>query len=125
MEKLNRCIIGLGSNYDKEANTEKAISLLKLYFNQIQFSVPVLTSPIPENNYTDDYLNCVAVARTAESREIILTYLKETEKLLGRTPDSKQTGIIPIDLDLLQWNEEVLKDELSRYYIQQGLQSLY
>ena len=40
-------------------------------------------------------------------------------------PDDKNFGIVPIDIDLLQWNELILKpDDLRRYYIIEGIRAL-
>ena len=50
---------------------------------------------------------------------------KQIEQQSGRTPESKNNGIIPLDIDLLQWNDTILKPEdFRRPYVQSGLLSL-
>lgn len=72
------------------------------------------------------FLNCVAVGHAAESPETIRQILKAIEHRLGRRPQDKAAGRIPIDIDLLQWDEEVLKPaDLSRAYVIQGLSSVF
>lgn len=40
-------------------------------------------------------------------------------------PDDKNFGIVPIDIDLLQWNELIFKpDDLRRDYIIEGIRAL-
>ncbi|MCD8194364.1 MAG: 2-amino-4-hydroxy-6-hydroxymethyldihydropteridine pyrophosphokinase, partial [Tannerellaceae bacterium] len=51
--------------------------------------------------------------------------LKKIEAELGRLPQDKAQGCIKIDIDLLQWNEQVLKPiDLQREDVIQGLQTL-
>ena len=51
--------------------------------------------------------------------------LKETEKACGRTPESKSTGLIPIDIDLLQYDGTILKPEdMNTAHVRQALSSL-
>ena len=57
--------------------------------------------------------------------EEVKAILKKIEKILGRTQEDKKRGIIAIDIDLLQWNHQVLKpDDLQREYIQKGIEAI-
>lgn len=72
-----------------------------------------------------DYLNAVARIRTTDTYEAFHARMKEIETQQGRTPLSKQTGIIPIDIDIVVWNDEVMRPrDLQHEYMQKGLRML-
>lgn len=125
MSTSNRIILGLGSNERKETNMQEAIRLLHACFSSLRFSDPVVTDPVGFPVSEAPFLNCVAVGCAAEDPEAIRRILKAIECRLGRRPGDKAAGRIPIDIDLLQWNESVLKPgDLSRRYVTDGLSSL-
>lgn len=118
---LNKVIVGLGSNQDKEKNMAHAVKLLCDYFVSIRFSGAVYTEPVNMLN-PSLFLNQVAVAFTEEEPYEIIKYFKSVEKQLGRMPEDKLKENIPIDIDLLQWNDRVLKpSDIQRSYIQTAL----
>lgn len=121
---LNKVIVCLGSNRDKERNIELADQLLRDHFISIYFSEAVYTEPM---NMRDPslFLNQVAIAFTSEEPDQIIDAFKQIEKKLGRTPEDKQKENILIDIDLLQWNDCILKPlDLQRSYVQSALRSL-
>lgn len=108
----------MGSNTDCEANLKSAVGLLRGYFGTIRFSEAAYTEPVglPGSGL---FLNQVAVAGTEASQEEVERALKDMEKRLGRMPDSKQKGQIPIDIDLLFWNGTILKPaDWEKEYVQ-------
>lgn len=114
----------MGSNTDSEANLNAADALLRDYFETIRFSEAIYTEPIgmPDSGL---FLNQVAVAATEAPLEEVKQAVKEMEKRLGRMPDSKQKGMIPIDIDLIQWNGTILKPaDWEKEYVQQLLRSV-
>ena len=114
----NRAILCLGSNWDCESNIHSADELLREYFCPIHFSVPVYTEPVglPASGL---FLNQAVVAYTDSCLEEVRRSLKEMEKVLGRMPDSKEKGQIPIDIDLLLLNNEILKPaDWEKEYVQ-------
>lgn len=121
---LNKVILCLGSNRDKERNIELADQLLRDHFISIYFSEVLYTEPI---NMRDPslFLNQVAIAFTSEEPDQIIDVFKHIEKKLGRTPEDKQKENILIDIDLLQWNDCILKPlDLQRAYVQSALRTL-
>lgn len=114
----NRVILCLGSNWDCESNINSADELLREYFNPIHFSESVYTEPVglPASGL---FLNQTVIAYTDNGLEEVKQSLKEMEKVLGRMPDSKEKGQIPIDIDLLLWNNEILKPaDWEKEYVQ-------
>lgn len=121
---LNRVIISLGSNRNSEANIALADDLLCNYFISVYFSDIVYTEPIGEIQ-NGLFLNQVAIAYTPECPEEINKAFKQMESRLGRTPESKGRGDIPIDIDLLRWNDRILKpDDLQREYVKSLLHTI-
>lgn len=121
---FNRIILSLGSNQDREQNMEKAVRLLKNSFSPVTFSEPVETEPNGSLAGCPRFLNQVAIACSPLNIEDLTTHLKQIEKEIGRRPEDKFHGSIPIDIDLLQWNDTILKpDDLKRDYIQSALSS--
>ena len=100
------------------------VRILRNQFVSIAFSNSVYTEPIGLTG-SAPFLNQVAVAYTSEQPDEIKHLLKRIEYKLQRMPDDKNFGIVPIDIDLLQWNELILKpDDLRRYYIIEGIRAL-
>lgn len=104
----NQAILCLGSNWGCEANISSADDLLRGYFRSIRFSESVYTEPIGLAG-SGPFLNQVAFVSTDAPLEEVRQALKTMEKQLGRRPESKEMGQIPIDIDLLLWNGEILK----------------
>ncbi len=118
-------VLGLGSNYHKEANMAEAKRLLIDSFPSLCFSEDELTEPIGCSIPMDDFLNCVAIGTTQEDLSEVQRSLKAMEHSLGRCPEEKALGHIAVDIDLLQWNDQPLKpQDLARDYIVRGLSFL-
>lgn len=121
---LNKIILSLGSNYDQEKNMTYAEHILRNKFVSIAFSHSVYTEPIGLTG-SALFLNQVAVAYTSEQPDEIKHLLKSIEYSLQRKPGDKIIGIVPIDIDLLQWNDLILKPEdYKRDYIIDGIRTL-
>ncbi|MDH6533899.1 2-amino-4-hydroxy-6-hydroxymethyldihydropteridine diphosphokinase [Parabacteroides sp. PM5-20] len=122
---MNRCLLALGSNVNKEWNIDQAIQLLRIFFDCIYFSEALLTEPIGQIHFPGDFLNQLAWVYTPLEEETVQRILKQIEQELGRQPEDKISGRIPIDIDLLQWNDCILKPaDMERAYVQEGIQSL-
>lgn len=51
--------------------------------------------------------------------------LKKYEAICGRTPLSKAIGDIPMDLDIVMWNDEIIRDkDFRQEYFQTGWKQL-
>lgn len=121
---LNRIILALGSNRDKAQNMERAAIQLCAHFISVRLGELICTEPV-ECPDAAPFLNQVVVAYTPEGPTETIAYLKQLEHMLGRKPEDKQKGSIPIDIDLLQWNDSILKPEdMKRAYILSGIHSL-
>lgn len=121
-------IISLGSNLpssEANANLDRAEVFLKeLFKNDIVFSSHY-ESPGVGSGKGKTYLNSVAKGYTNFDFSFIRSTLKDFEKSLGRSQETKSKGIVPIDLDLLTLGDDIFKErDLSQDYVVRGLQEI-
>ena len=108
MEKVT-CIIGLGSNIQAEQNLQKAHALLIRAYPSIVFSDVIQTTPIGMKYNQAPFLNQVARFDTEQDIDEVKTSLKIMERFCGRLPDDKENETIHIDIDLIVYNDTILK----------------
>lgn len=121
---LNRIILCLGSNQDKERNIARAAGCLGDRFLSFRSAEPVCTAAVGCPGAAP-FLNQVAVAYTPLFPDEVKRVLKQIESDLHRTPHDKERGTIPIDIDLLQWNDRILKPgDMARSYVLDGIRTL-
>ncbi|MBB4037858.1 2-amino-4-hydroxy-6-hydroxymethyldihydropteridine diphosphokinase [Dysgonomonas hofstadii] len=121
---MNKALLSIGTNEDREANLALCHQMLNDLFEEINYSETSITSPYGIT-YKNDFLNQLAVIYTNKEKEKIALSLKEIEKKIGRKEEDKVKGIVKIDIDLVIWNDEVLKPgDISRSYITELLPSL-
>jgi 2-amino-4-hydroxy-6-hydroxymethyldihydropteridine diphosphokinase len=86
-------------------------------FEEIHYSGTSVTPPYGAH-YKDDFLNQLAIAYTHKEKEEISLLLKSIENEMGRKKADKEKGVVKIDIDLVIWNNDILKPaEISRGYI--------
>ncbi len=106
--------IGLGSNLgDRNKNLSQAIALLKSRGFEIAAISPVVETPamLPDDaepSWNKPFLNCVIQGEAQWSPEQGLKIAKEIEANLGRKNSAKWSPRT-IDIDLLVWNDIILK----------------
>ncbi|HOK35794.1 MAG TPA: 2-amino-4-hydroxy-6-hydroxymethyldihydropteridine diphosphokinase [Paludibacteraceae bacterium] len=110
---MNTAIVMLGSNFNADENIDLAKEKLAEYFEIASFSSRIVTDP--EGDYPYKFYNEAVKLFSDETAKETINILKQIEKELGRTPESKQTKLIPIDIDLIFWNETLIKDDYYRY----------
>ena len=118
---MNKTVLGIGTNTDVCFNMKQATDYLRFYFPNIKFTSTIETMPYGDM-FTTPFVNALAYFKTDLSKDEILLQLKLIEKTMGRLPSHKEEGIVVIDIDLVQWNNEILKpDDYKRNYIKQLL----
>ena len=121
---MNKGLISIGTNENREANLAHCKELLNMAFSDITYSDISVTAPYGAT-YINDFLNQLAVIYTNKSKEDITQLLKSFEKEMGRTMEDKKNGVVKIDIDLVCWNKEILKPEdMKRSYIADLLPSI-
>lgn len=122
---LNKVILCLGSNTEAEDNIRFAAGALREYFLSINFSEAVYTEPI-DCDSAALFMNQIAIAYTNIGLDEVRNELKRIEKNLGRIPEHKFNGQVLIDIDLILWNDIILKPkDWERDYVQEGLRFLF
>jgi 2-amino-4-hydroxy-6-hydroxymethyldihydropteridine diphosphokinase len=97
---------------------------LKKHFPTIRFSEEMETEAIG-SRFLSPFSNQVASFETTLSSEEVRAILKQIERDLGRLPEEKPQGVIRIDIDLLMYDDCVLKPaDLERDFVKEGLKSL-
>lgn len=124
VEGTNELILCLGSNREREWNIGRAAERLRASFVSARFAPAVYTTPVGCASAIP-FLNQVAIVRTSRPIGECRRLIKSIEAELGRTASDKAAGRVPIDIDLLCWNGQVLKaDDWARGYVVEGVRYL-
>lgn len=114
----------MGSNSGKEENFLFARKHLKELFPSIVFGDEILSEPF---NISNDslFLNQVAKFDSELTLEVVHSKFKCLELLSGRTSENTAKGIVTLDIDILKYDDTVLKaEDMNRQYIIDGLKTL-
>ena len=104
----------LGSNNNAEQNIDFAIERLSEYYEIVSISTCSVSSPVGKH-YKADFCNEAVKLLSDETAEDTKANFKQIETELGRSPESKKTGIVPIDIDLIFWNETLVHNDYERF----------
>lgn len=122
---MNRAVIGIGSNIPESENmVVECCKKIRDMVDSVEFSscyetVPVSVMPQP------NYHNCVGVAETGKSFDELRAAFKRMEAEAGRTKSDKQRGVVILDIDIVEWNGQVVSPEdYLQDYVQLGLRQL-
>ena len=118
------CILCLGSNLDAATRLSAARNALLSHFPNIRFSQEMVTEAIG-SGFLSPFHNQVARLTTPLDAENVRTILKGIEKAQGRLPEDKANGIVKLDIDLLTFNNLILKpNDLEKDFVLKGISSL-
>lgn len=117
-------MVCMGSNVNGCFYLEKAREALKLQFLQTEFGEAIETEA--EGNITQpNYWNQAARFTTPSDAQKVIEILKKIEKNNCRTENSKKEGKVTLDIDLLTFDEEVLKPaDMHKSFVRKALESL-
>ena len=111
---MSTAIIMLGSNTHVKKNMEQTLTKLAEHFEITNKSRHVNTEPVGTRIST--FYNNVALKLVSEvTIEETIAIFKQIEQAMGRNPDSKLTGIIPIDIDLIFGNKRLVHEDFNRF----------
>ena len=111
---MNTAIIMLGSNTDGSKNMELTINKLVECFEITNISLQVNTEPVGYQ-FSSNFQNLALKLLSKYTIEETIATFKHIEQEMGRKPDSKLTGIIPIDIDLIFWNNALVHNDYIRF----------
>ncbi len=117
----NNTVVCIGSNTpDRLSKLQEAFDSLRSIFTIVAVS-PVYESP-DDSGLGDEYVNMVIECDTRGfDYETMRDEFKRLEYRLGRNDRSKSSGVMPIDLDIIIWNGDIVdRYQYSREYFQTG-----
>lgn len=117
---MNDVFLSIGSNStDCDVQMRKCIDWISSILNNCRVSHIYETPAI--NGKGGSYLNAVVHGQTSNDYETLKRIMKEYETINGRTSESKKKGSIPIDIDVVVWNNEILRQsDFCHSYFQIG-----
>ena len=119
------CILCLGSNLDAATRLSAARSVLLSHFPDICFSQEMVTEAIG-SGFLSPFHNQVARLTTPLDAASVRNLLKGIEQAQGRLPEDKPNGIVKLDIDLLKYDDCVLKPEdMEREFVLVGMRELF
>lgn len=105
----------LGSNV---TDAEEKITIAKEKINErydiIDESTVLITLPRTKK-YKNHFLNQAIKILSDESSIDSIRFFKQIEAELGRTPEDKSLGLVPIDIDFVFWNETAMRDDYEKW----------
>lgn len=121
---MHSVLISLASNNEQEKNLSEARKALTQVLISPDYTPAVWTEPYGKKEGAL-YLNQLVSAQTDLDNDELNGRLKDIEKTQGRDDEARRQGLVPIDLDLLLYDQQRfhLRD-WQRPYIQQLLPKL-
>lgn len=106
---MNFAILCLGSNTLDATRIlqESCAHLIDFADGETQCST-IYDGP-SHNGVGADYFNMVIALHTEGNRESLSRYCKKLEEQAGRLSTSKSSGIMPLDIDIVIWNGDILR----------------
>ena len=118
------CLLCIGSNLDAATRLSAARTVLLSHFPDIRFSQEMVTEAIG-TGFLSPFHNQVAHFTTRLSTEEVRAILKGIEQSQGRLPKDKANGIVKLDIDLLIYDDGILKPkDLERKFVLEGMKEL-
>lgn len=120
----NKVVICIGSNFDANINIEKAKAVLERELGSIAFANQTESKAI---NWSKQcvFTNQVGYLETDKEFDYIKQLTKQIERDLGRNAEQRALGNMPMDIDIIIWNDAILKpDDLNQTYIRSAIRSL-
>jgi 2-amino-4-hydroxy-6-hydroxymethyldihydropteridine diphosphokinase len=109
IKKMNTAIVLLGSNSNPNEMLEQAKEKLSAFYEIISESSILQTKA--KGKYKYDFSNQAIKILSDEPAEATRFVFKQIETELGRNPESKKDGIMPIDIDFIIWNDVVVDND--------------
>lgn len=120
-ENMHTFLLSIGSNTYSEQNIARAKKALEQCFQGIVFTPTYWSEPYGEK-YKHRFLNMLTKANSDNPPLLICQKLKDLEKQLGRKPQDKEKGRVVIDMDLIEYDGEILRPtDYERSYVQELL----
>ncbi|MGL4293977.1 MAG: 2-amino-4-hydroxy-6-hydroxymethyldihydropteridine diphosphokinase [Bacteroidales bacterium] len=122
---MNEVLISLGSNTpDGLENIRHAIRLIETKALSSKFSSVYKSEPVGKFKHAF-YHNCVGIITTDRDQSEWNDFFKNAELQMGRTAEMRESGNVPLDLDIIVWNDNIIRPaDLIAPYLQSGLKQI-
>lgn len=122
---MAKALISLGANtYDKKQRLADAIAAID-QIAHIKAHTPIYETAAEGSVATLPYANALILIETSTEYETLRATFKQWEHNAGRTPESKIQGLIPLDIDIVTWDDQVIKErDMEFEYMKLGLKLL-
>lgn len=118
-------VLCMGSNTNRYAQLSVAREALRIAFPDIRFGEMMETEAVG-SGFLSPFSNKLAQFSTTLSPDSIHDFFKELERRSGRIPEDKAQGVVKLDIDLLVFDNKILKPEdMEREYIRRGMSVLF
>ncbi len=107
---MNHVLLSVGSNINPVKNFRAASTILAQEQILVDCSQEIVTKP-HGYPHQPDFLNGAFYLKTPLDRLTFNCSLKAIEKLLGRVKTTIKSGPRTIDLDIVVWNGQIVRDE--------------
>lgn len=121
---MNNYLILISSNHEQEKNLKTAYNKLDEEFIVTAISDQIESVAVGSGKGL--YVNAIcSITSTLNTDELNLK-LKNIETTIGRTPDLKKAGVVPIDLDIVVCNGVTLREkDAAQLYYKECLKTLF
>ena len=122
---MAKALLSLGANTpDKRQRLADAMTTIA-QIAHIEAETPIYETPAEGSVATLPYANALLLIETSAEYEELRATFKEWERNAGRTPESKAQGVIPLDIDIVVWNEQIIKErDMEFEYMKLGMKLL-
>ncbi|MDE6006576.1 MAG: 2-amino-4-hydroxy-6-hydroxymethyldihydropteridine diphosphokinase [Muribaculaceae bacterium] len=103
---VSKIVLSLGSNCDADY-VAQALKWLKSLLSD--FKASSLYETPPAKGVGRSYINAVITGSTQSAYEPFNRQLKEYEELAGRDQSCREAGLVPIDIDIVIWNDDIIR----------------
>ena len=106
----HHCLLCMGSNTNRYAQLSVAREALRATFPDIYFGEMMETEAVG-SGFHSPFSNQLAKFSTTLSPDSVHDLFKELERRCGRIPEDKAQGVVKLDIDLLVFDNKILKPE--------------
>jgi 2-amino-4-hydroxy-6-hydroxymethyldihydropteridine diphosphokinase len=121
---MNNTVLCIGSNTHNRGTiiSDVVARFGKIMHNMQQSSVYECAS---HSGIGSPYYNTVVKCDTTLTYEQLRSLTKELEREMGRTPQSKETGVMPLDIDIVLWNDKIMHPhDYEHYHFKHGYEQI-
>ena len=122
---MHRYIVCIGTNYNRKASLNFARQELIESYSYICLAPELETEPLFFKNPAL-FSNQVVMFFSDKDEEVVRKMLKDIEQRSGRRPEDKKEEKVCLDIDMLLYDNRIVKPEdWQRGYIQQSLSAFH